>query len=131
MAQVTKRGGYIIIASGNTEAPTWKICKSKYWYCTIPEHISFINSAWCRFIGDKFNLEIESIERFCHADNRFFDFFLDSLKNGVYLAIPGLVAWLRKIRKYKLMRKNAGVLFDSPPSWRSSKDHLIVVYRRK
>lgn len=43
LAACVRPGGYIIVTTGNTEAPTWRLMGSRYWYCHIAEHMSFIS----------------------------------------------------------------------------------------
>lgn len=127
MSQVTKTGGYIVISSGNTDTPTWNICKSKYWYCSISLHLSFINPNWCKFTAEKFNLKVEKVERFCHAQGSLFSFYSDLLKNSIYLTVPSLLTLIRKVKHFRSNRKGS---YTSPPLWRSSKDHFITIYKK-
>lgn len=131
MGQVAKDNGLIIVSSGNTEAVTWKISRSRYWYCSIPEHISFINSAWCNFVADKLNLEIKHIERFSHIGKvGLIGKFLELTKNIIYLITPMLFRKLRKI-KHRLYKNDTGNNYDYPPSWMTSKDHIVVIFKKK
>lgn len=128
MSQLTKKNGYIIISSGNTDSLTWKIMGSKYWYCSLPEHISFINPKWCHFAGNKLHLKVEYIERFSHTSVNFLSKMVDFAKNGAYLIMPHLFEKVRKIKHY-YYKKHTSNITNYPPSWRA-KDHLIVIYRK-
>ena len=131
MARVTRTDGFIIISSGNTEAPTWKIGRSRYWYCAIPEHISFINMAWCYFAADELNLGIEYIKRFSHAKKSSLALkILDLGKNTTYLIAPALFGKLRRIEHHYLHKNDVGNICDYPPYWMTSKDHLIIIFKK-
>ena len=130
MARLTRTNGFIIISSGNTDALTWKISGSKYWYCAIPEHISFINVNWCYFAATKLNLKVEYVERFSHAGKRnLAQFLLDTIENATYLASPSLFRKLRKIKNIYLCPKNINNM-NYPPPWGTSKDHLIIFFSK-
>ena len=47
LANIVRPGGMVIVSTGNTNAPSWRLMGSQYWYCAIAEHISFINPVWC------------------------------------------------------------------------------------
>lgn len=34
-------GGVLLILTGDNQAPAWKLQRSFYWYCSLPEHVSF------------------------------------------------------------------------------------------
>jgi 2-polyprenyl-3-methyl-5-hydroxy-6-metoxy-1,4-benzoquinol methylase len=127
ISNLTKKNGLIIIASGNTNATTWKIMKNKYWYCSIPEHISFINTDWCKYAAKKCNLELLHIHKFSHSNktNLFFK-FVEICKNAFYLLFPQTSGFFRKmINPIPRSRKSS-----YPPIWMSSKDHIIAIFKK-
>jgi len=129
ITQVITTNGYVIISSGNTEAITWRISGSRYWYCSIPEHISFINPEWCHFIADKLNLKIEHIERFSYAGKTSIIHKISVFaKNFTYFIAPRILGNLRKIKHY-LIKKNVGKIHNYPPAWMTSKDHFIIIFK--
>ena len=44
----TKTNGYVFITTGNPDSWSWRIAGSRFWYCYLPEHISFVSPAWFR-----------------------------------------------------------------------------------
>lgn len=132
MAKITKNNGFIIISSGNIDAMTWKLSGSRYWYCSLPEHISFTNIAWYKFAANKLDLEIQYTEKFSHlSKHSAAQKILDSVKNVTYLVVPVFFTKLRKIKHRYINRNNSQVIYNYPPSWISSKDHLIIILRKK
>jgi 2-polyprenyl-3-methyl-5-hydroxy-6-metoxy-1,4-benzoquinol methylase len=131
MSRLTVRGGVIIVSSGNSRAPTWRLMGSKYWYCTIAEHISFINPDWIYNAAESLGLGVEHVEVFSHAagGRRFIDFIRESRANILYKISPNL---LLKLRRLKGRVKDGGDLMvkNNPPSWMNAKDHIIVVFRK-
>jgi len=42
----TSANGLVIISTGNAYAWSWRLLGSRFWYCYLPEHISFVSPAW-------------------------------------------------------------------------------------
>ncbi len=133
MARLTRTGGVMIISSGNTEARTWKFMGSKYWYCTIAEHISFINKKWCFAMSHALNLDIEHIESFSHSERKrvLLRVIVDLTKNILYKFSPGAVGILRTIGLGTKDIKRNKESKHQPPSWMYARDHFIVFFRKR
>ena len=130
IVEVTRPGGTIIISSGNTDAISWRFMRSRYWYCTIGEHISFINKQWCYAVAKTLNLRMRHFKKFSHSGkNRTLSrMSLDLTKNTFYKFFPRVFGWLRSIglggsdvSKYPELRQ-------PPPNWASAKDNLVVIF---
>lgn len=132
ISHLTKKNGLIIIASGNTNAITWKIMKNKYWYCSIPEHISFINTDWCKYVAKKCKLELVHIHQFSHSGKtNLFVKLIETFKNAFYLFFPRTFGLFRKVINSSHRDKNGIYPGNFPPAWMSSKDHIIAIYRKR
>lgn len=132
MANVTRKHGLIMISTGNTGAWPWRLARSRYWYCVIPEHISFINPLWCRKTAEALGLKIKQIETFSHAPHvSVLTRAKQTLANLAYLFTPGLIRWLRRrgLGQTDVLRNPA--LGDFPPSWMSARDQLLVVFEKQ
>jgi len=131
MLSVTMPGGVVIIATGNSLSPSWRFMKSAYWYCAIPEHVSFINKYWCQNVSQNLKCPILYFKKFSHADeDNFFQFLSDSLKNILYKFMPGIFSRLRTAGLGGIDIKRYPELKYYPPSWRSAKDHFIVIFQK-
>ena len=132
MAKTTRPDGLIIISTGDTGALSWKFMGSRYWYCAIAEHISFINKQWCDAAAQALNLQIEHFDRFSHAGkNRSILRIASQLsKNTFYKFFPHWFGWLRSIGMGKIDTTKFTELKKHPPSWMSAKDHFIVIFRK-
>lgn len=131
LSQATRKGGLIIVTSGDTESFTWRMAKHRYYYCVVAEHISFINLAWCRYVSSKLGLELIGVKRFSHSKTGFSQSALELGKNSIYVLFPPLARWLRSqgfgkknVNKYK-------ELLDHPPSYTSARDHLAVLFKKR
>ncbi|MFC2141475.1 class I SAM-dependent methyltransferase [Acidobacteriota bacterium] len=131
LCRIAKDNSYIIVASGDTEATSWKISKSRYWYCANPEHMSFINIAWCEYVANKLNLQIVHTEIYSHTKKRTMPkYILEIIKNMTYLISPHLFGNLRNLKRQSHHQKNLGQLRNYPPSWMTSRDHLIIIFKK-
>jgi hypothetical protein len=105
---------------------------SGYWYCTLAEHISFINERWSEKVSRELNLDIVHYEEFSHyGDKR--PFFLvahELAKNLAYRLSPKFFGWLRTIGFGNADVKSCPEIKHNPPSWISAKDHMIIIFRR-
>jgi SAM-dependent methyltransferase len=130
MSSLAAPGGYVLLSSGNTDAPSWRLMGSRYWYCTLPAHISFISPRWCDLAARKLGLEIVQITRFSHVGRRTpMGEAGDWAKNAVYKFAPVVARTLRRLGAGAMNVAAHPELADSPPCFGHSKDHLFVAFR--
>ena len=60
--------GVIIISTGNPDSFAWKVLGSRFWYCTIPEHISFITKTWALRSAEELGLVLTETIYFRHSN---------------------------------------------------------------
>jgi hypothetical protein len=133
LADITKPGGEIIISTGNSMAVSWRLMGSRYWYCTIGEHISFINPQWCEQVANNLELEVIDLEYFSHAPPSRFTLInrvKEIISNLVYRFIPIFPHYLRKFGFGSKDVMKHPVLLDFPPIWGTAKDHFIIRFRK-
>ena len=132
MKDVTRPGGTLIIATGNRDAFSWQLMGSAYWYCTIPEHLSFISKTWCNSAAKILNLELVHFSTYCHEQNRTLLLTAKELaSNLLYRFAPDAFARLRKAGFGDKDTRNFEELAYHPPTWTTAKDHLIAIFRKK
>jgi SAM-dependent methyltransferase len=132
LAACVRPGGYVVVSTGNTNAPSWWLMGARYWYCHIAEHLSFINPAWAENVAPQLGLEVEYMRLFSHAEGR------ASIKQRAYETTANLI--LRFAPKvFALLRRfgAGGIDLDrypglalAPTYWMSAKDHMLVVFRK-
>lgn len=123
-------GGRVLISTGNMDALTFKLMGSRYWYCTIAEHLSFISPQWISFYAEKVGYVIEKQECFAHNRGSLLRRVKEGLANYLYLVSPGVFSWLRSQGVGVRNVKKHPELADHPPVWPSAKDHFIVLLRK-
>jgi len=131
LIDLVKPGGYILIATGNMDSPTFRLMGSRYWYCTFPEHISFISRSWCNRI-----CEITGLQRICdlsfsHGRNGLRRSLLEAAKNLLYRLSPRLFFRLKGYYLAKGPRTTQPDHGLSPPKWMAAKDHFMIIFRKK
>lgn len=131
LAQVTRPGGWVIVSTGNTQAFSWRLMGSRYWYCTIPEHLSFISPDWCMYHQRTCHLTVHDWVSFSHSQQVISRWLLQTAKNLVYRLLP---SWMRKIRTYvlgKAVVEQNPILLDIPPAWNTASDHFIILFQKQ
>lgn len=128
MARVTRPGGLLIVSTGNTAAWSWRLMRGMYWYCSIAEHLSFINWCWCKHTARELGLAIIDFRTFSHEPTQTSAACLQAWANLFYRCLPRLAYTLR--RSYARYKGDAcRPSFRTPPHRRSAKDHLLVAFR--
>jgi SAM-dependent methyltransferase len=125
-------GGTIILSSGDMDARCWRLLGSRYWYCAIPEHISFLSESWCRAAAAAVDLELTDVVRFSHAAERgAAQRAGEAARNLIYRTAPGMVARLRRAGLGTVPVAEHPELAEFPPQWLTARDHLIARFRRR
>jgi 2-polyprenyl-3-methyl-5-hydroxy-6-metoxy-1,4-benzoquinol methylase len=127
---VTCSGGHVVISSGNLDSFTFRMLKSKYWYCTIAEHISFISLDWFLKNKSQLGFEIENKTTFSHNDSSNLTRVKQAILNCLYWMSP---LFISSLRKFGFGRRNIvlhPILSDHPPSWITANDHVIILLRK-
>lgn len=126
-----KSGGWVIISTGNLDAFTFRLMGSRYWYCTIAEHVSFINPAWYSRLANTLNYRVTKQNSFTHSNASLPKRIQETANNLLYrFGGPGF----RLLRELGMGGKNVKThpeLADHPPSWMSANDHFIVLLRKR
>lgn len=67
--QLLKPSGSLIISTGNPNSFAWRhIFKSRFWYVTNAEHVSFLSQKFIKALAKKNGCEVTEIENFKYAD---------------------------------------------------------------
>lgn len=126
-------GGYIVVTTGNSEALSWRLMGSRYWYCHIAEHLTFISPAWARQVAPRLGLTVEHLGFFSHADGArpLARVFYESSSNFLLRFAPRLFAALRRHGVGGIDLERFPGLAYAPPYWMTAKDHLMVCFQRQ
>jgi 2-polyprenyl-3-methyl-5-hydroxy-6-metoxy-1,4-benzoquinol methylase len=131
MADRVRPGGVVAVASGNTQAPSWQLMGSRYWYCTIPEHLAFISEAWCEKAAADLNLQLAHLARYSVDAHRApWRIAYERGVNGLFRFFPRVFAMLRALGLGEVDAKTHPALRSYPPMWTTAKDHLVAIFRK-
>lgn len=115
-------GGLIVVVTGTTDGLAWRFMGARYWYCSFPEHVSFINKRWLSYAQARTGLRLSVVGPFHRFPvGHWFTPLTDFAKNACYRVSPALFfSFLRRM----------GRQWKSGPLWQSAADHIVVVARR-
>jgi SAM-dependent methyltransferase len=131
MAGALKPGGVLILSTGDMDCRTWRLMKHRYWYCAIPEHVSYLSLRWFLHTALSIPLRLVAARRFAHATLPVWRRSLETAANLAFLAAPKAVGLLRRCglgNVSALLHPDAKS--DYPPGWLSARDHVVVVLEK-
>lgn len=68
LIELLKPNGVLLASTGSIDHPAWRIAGAQYWYCSFPEHISFISEEWGRLFAKSAGIRLENAQSFRYAD---------------------------------------------------------------
>jgi len=124
--------GSIIVLTGAVDTLPWRVFGADYWYCSLPEHLSFFTLKWFRWAGKQLGLSVVWF-RYLSSDHAALK---KSLEDFMRLFAYTVVRRLRRsgmsertLSRLPLMRRV--VKWSLPPWWREAKDHILVVLKKQ
>lgn len=91
-------GGKIIVSTGNPECPWWRrVFKSKFWYVSFPEHVSFPSLGFCRLWCEKNNARIGERRVIRYQSLGRWRFAWSILAQAAYCFSPGAFNWIGRV----------------------------------
>lgn len=115
--------GVFILVTGDTDAPTWRLHGSRYWYCSLVEHVSFYNKSCLNRLASESGLRSVEHARTRHERAPVVSRAIEAAKNLAYAAgnrVNGL--GLAPLKRLFVDRR--------APGWSSAADHLVHVMKR-
>ena len=115
-----QKGGLLLVSTGNCDSWLWRLTRARFWYCQMPEHISFIGPKWIRRMPASLNLRLEDCVRFNHRGGHLR--LLSILAALSFALSPRLYGAVKRLKSVK--RPSDGV-----PGHGATKDHILCVFR--
>lgn len=122
--------GYVLISTGNFNSPTFIFLKNLYWYCSLPEHISFLSPQWFLNQQASQHFRVKHFEAFSHFDSSLFLKAREFIVNTIFWFNPNIVRVIRNIRRRMRSASEQELLPEHPPGWGSSRDHFIILLQK-
>ena len=127
LLRVTRRGGTLLITTGDADAPLWNVAGSRWWYCSYPEHLAFISEAWVRewLSHSGGAADLVAARRFRYTRLSPPRYVTQACLAMAYCLSPA--AYTTTIRMLKrALRRQSSV---QPPGAGLSRDHLFLVIK--
>ncbi|HYG31466.1 MAG TPA: methyltransferase domain-containing protein, partial [Methylophilaceae bacterium] len=122
MLAKTTAGGYVVISTGNSDAWSWYLAGSRFWYCYLPEHISFVSPAWFHRNAGLLNVNVANVREFTYSPH------FPLMGKTLRLALMGLFR-LSPDLYYRLLPR---IKRNNIPVGRGiTQDHFIVVLQKQ
>mgnify|MGYP001482918823 FL=1 len=127
----TNQHGFVLISSGNLDAMSFQLVCARYWYCSIDEHISFVNRQWFSTSRVAEQYRIIRQTSLIHGDARWSRRVRDA---GVNLTYRFGGVGFRALRRLGMDGKNVNThpaLADHPAGWLRARDHVMVLMQKQ
>jgi SAM-dependent methyltransferase len=116
-------GGVFILVTGDTDAWTWRLEGSRYWYCSMVEHVSYYNDRSMNELARRSGMRSVEHVRTSHQRMGVGQKSLELFKNAAYIVGNRAGGFgLRSLRR--LFMDRCG------PIWTGMADHMIHVMQR-
>jgi 2-polyprenyl-3-methyl-5-hydroxy-6-metoxy-1,4-benzoquinol methylase len=125
---VTRKGGVLIISTGDADAPLWKLAGSRWWYCSYAEHVAFVSERWSRRWLARTSAPARMVlaQRFRYLRLGPARWMCQAMLTAAHLAAPHTYArMIARARRALGRGPDAG-----PPGAGVSKDHVLLVFSR-
>lgn len=131
LKKILNRDGIIVVSTGNTDALPWRVLRLSYWYY-FTEHVSFINSRWCRWTANQLGMKIIEVRKFSHSGAPPW--------LGLYQLSQCVIYRLwQKYNHHPILRNtifkvfpfNRAATWGRPPVSKAWKDHILVLFSDK
>ena len=123
LSKLLAPGGVLLILTGDNEAFAWRLQTNAYWYCSLPEHVSFYNKRSLDRIGERLGITGVEYRRLTHKRMPLRRWCSDTAKCAAY--VIG-----RKAQGFGISRLRRLFVERRGPSIETAKDHLIYLYRK-
>ncbi len=118
-----KPGGILLVLTGDTASPAWKLHGSRHWYCSLPEHISFYSEATMLSLADQLNLKSLTHIRLSHVRTH--------LDQHIKQIIANLTsAFLYRTRGLGIPPLYRRIKNSPAPGWLTARDHMLHILQK-
>ena len=124
--------GSIIIATGAADSFLFKIFGCNYWYCGLPEHVSFFTLRWFRWTANQLGLSVAYFRYVPSQERGLSSLCAGFIKLCIYALVkhfPPSGCFRSSLLKLPLFSRIANWKYPSS-SIRGAKDHIVIVLKK-
>lgn len=108
-----RKDGCILFTTGNADSWTARYLKSQWYYCSNPEHISFVSESWIEWYCNQHrNTKILFVKRFKYTDDSTIKKVYSAIKYLIYIMSPVFFNKARSLIKDECVTPGLGVFND-------------------
>jgi SAM-dependent methyltransferase len=126
LASLLQPQGRLVVFTGSTDALSWRLAGTQYWYSAMPEHVVFFCPSWFRWAAPQLGCEVVSVKRMPFNPSPPLARLNEALKNVTYIGLRRLAsapAVGALVGRLPLARR---VLAWRESWWTSARDHILV-----
>ena len=116
--------GAFIVQTGDLDAWTWRLEGSRYWYCSLPEHVSFYNRKAMTELAARTGMKSVGHLRLPHDRQSVLTRAIELLKNVGYVVGVRLGGFGVPALRRRFVDRRA-------PGWLTANDHMLHIMRRE
>ena len=116
--------GAFIVQTGDLDAWTWRLEGSRYWYCSLPEHVSFYSRSAMTALAARTGMKSADHLRLPHDRQPARTRAIELLKNAGY--VLGM-----RLHGFGVPALRRLVVDRRAPGWLTANDHMLHVMTRE
>ncbi|HEY0385089.1 MAG TPA: class I SAM-dependent methyltransferase [Pyrinomonadaceae bacterium] len=125
-----RRGGLLVLSTGNADAKACRHDIASFWYFRTPEHLSMMTKSYAAYLAEKLSLNLILWREMCHYTPTLSDKLKQQARHFAYWQFrknPPSV-WRHLLRPIPLL--NRAPDWKLPPLFNYSKDHVVMVFKK-
>jgi SAM-dependent methyltransferase len=91
-SSLLRSGGCIVVSTGNADAISFRLLSNNYWYCSIPEHVSFLSKRWFEWAAQRLDMKVQACEYVAADAFDLHRWLRDGVRNTLFALVQRLRA---------------------------------------
>lgn len=123
--------GVIIALTGSANTLPFRLFGSDYWYCALPEHVSFLTLRWFHWAAGQLGLSVVWFEYLASEPGGLLQSGWNFARLSAYSALQRMrrngvpERWFSHLPFFRQV-----AFWESPPWWQQAKDHILIALQR-
>jgi 2-polyprenyl-3-methyl-5-hydroxy-6-metoxy-1,4-benzoquinol methylase len=125
-----KRGGLLLLCTGNADAKACRDDVANFWYLRTPEHVCMMTRRHAEYLEQKLPLKLTLWKEMCHYTPGLFEKLKQQTRHFAYRQFkrepPSI--WRHALKLVPVIKRARN--WELQPLYNLSKDHVIVAYAK-